>query len=103
MFEFVTPQRNGSFRTVWQTKNCYVRIMVDWHAGKTAHKSEVCPVCKAAMPLEGDTYTCGDCGHFRQNPLLQTLVERDNPGNLRFCKCAYCTTERTNVPALDSI
>jgi hypothetical protein len=42
------------------------------------------------MQLKGDTYTCPGCRHFRQNPLLQDLVERDDRSNLKFCNCEHC-------------
>jgi hypothetical protein len=68
--------------------------MVDYHAERAAHKLEVCPACHGDMPLADDTYTCKKCGHFRQDPLLQSIVERDDWANLKFCKCKYCLTMR---------
>ena len=64
--------------------------MVDFHAEQAAHKTEGCPACKGTMNLVEDTYKCEQCGHFRQNPQLQTLVERGDRANLTFCKCEYC-------------
>jgi hypothetical protein len=75
--------------------------MVDYHAEKSAHKSEGCPACKGTMNLAGDTYTCDKCGHFRQNSLLQSLIERQDRENLRFCKREYCLKERNGASALD--
>jgi hypothetical protein len=43
------------------------------------------------MHLGRDTYTCDKCKHFRQDDSLQDIVESDDPGNLKECKCAYCT------------
>jgi len=37
-----------------------------------------------------DTYKREHCGGFRQNPQLQTLVERADGANLTFCNCEYC-------------
>ena len=68
--------------------------MVDFHAEQAAHKTEGCPACKGTMNLVEDTYKCEQCGHFRQNPQLQTLVERGDRANLTFCKCGYCLKRR---------
>lgn len=68
--------------------------MVDFHAEQRAHKTEGCPACRGLMNLVGDTYMCEKCGHFRQNPGLQGLVEREDRANLRFCKCEYCLKEQ---------
>jgi len=48
------------------------------------------------MQLGWDTYTCENkqCGHFRQDPHLQDIMERDDPTKLRFCNCAYCVEQR---------
>jgi hypothetical protein len=66
--------------------------MVDKHAYKKAHKLETCPACGMIMRLSWDTYACENkqCGHFRQDPHLQDIMERDDPANLKFCNCAYC-------------
>lgn len=64
--------------------------MVDRYAWKKAHKLEKCPACGGLMRLGRDAYTCGKCGHFEQDPSLQDIVERDDPANLKVCKCEYC-------------
>jgi hypothetical protein len=64
--------------------------MVDYHSERRAHKTEGCPACKGMMRLVGDTYACEQCGHFRQDTSLQSLVEREDRANLKFCKCEYC-------------
>ena len=64
--------------------------MVDFHTEQAAHKTEGCPACKGTMNLVEDSYKCEQCGHFRQNPQLQTLLERGDRTNLTFCKCEYC-------------
>jgi hypothetical protein len=68
--------------------------MVDYHAELAAHKLEGCPACHGDMPLAGDTYTCEKCGHFRQNPSLQSIVEREDSANLKFCNCEFCLKKR---------
>jgi tRNA(Ile2) C34 agmatinyltransferase TiaS len=68
--------------------------MVDFHAERAAHKTEGCPACKGTMNLVGDTYRCEQCGHVRQDPQLQTLIERGDRENLTFCKCGYCLKRR---------
>ena len=69
---------------------CHLTQMVDVHAEQMAHKTEGCPACRGLMNLVGDTYACEKCGHFRQDPTLQSILERQNPENLKFCKCEYC-------------
>lgn len=65
-------------------------MMVDAQAHKKAHRLEACPACGGMMRLGRDTYTCEKCGHFDQDISLQDIVERDDPGNLRYCNCEYC-------------
>jgi hypothetical protein len=96
-------RQNVLFRTVQVVQTSYTFLMVDWRAEKIAHKSEACPVCTKMMRLAANIYTCEQCGHFWHNPLLQTLIERDDRSNLKFCDCAYCQKLRAAVPALDSI
>lgn len=64
--------------------------MVDHRARKKAHELETCPACGGKMRLGWDTYTCEKCGHFEQDIMLQDIVERDDPANLRYCNCGYC-------------
>jgi hypothetical protein len=64
--------------------------MVDSRAHKKAHKLEKCPACGGMMRLGWDTYQCDSCPHFRQDMMLQDVMERDDPENLKLCKCEYC-------------
>lgn len=68
--------------------------MTDWRAHSKAHKIEMCPACGGRMLLRWDTYKCEKCGHFSQDISLQDIVERDDPSNLRFCKCDYCQKQK---------
>jgi len=68
-------------------------MMVDWAAHKKAHTLEPCPACGGVMRLGRDRYTCAKCKHFVQAVELQDIVERDDPENLRFCKCEYCVKQ----------
>jgi hypothetical protein len=53
------------------------------------------------MRLGWDTYTCEKCGHFEQDISLQDIVERDDPGNLRYCDCNYCLKRREGKTTLE--
>ena len=67
--------------------------MVDWRVHNKTHKLQPCPACGGTMRLGRDTYTCEKCRHFEQDPSLQDIVERDDPGNLKFCRCNHCVNK----------
>ena len=71
--------------------------MVDRREQQKAHKLERCPACGGMMRLGRTVYTCEKCGHFSQDPLLQDIIEQDDPANLRFCNCPYCLKDRNGV------
>jgi hypothetical protein len=78
--------------------------MVDLRAVKTAHQLETCPACGGTMRLQFDTYTCDGCEHFRQEPSLHDISERDG-GHRKFCECTFCIERRalrTRITELDS-
>lgn len=70
--------------------------MVDRRAYKKAPKIRMCPACHGRMHLGWDTYSCENekCGHFDQDVMLQDIIERDDPANLKFCNCMYCLKQR---------
>jgi len=44
-----------------------------------------------------DTYTCGQCSHFRQDRQLQDIMEHDDPTKIKICNCTYCVQERRQI------
>jgi hypothetical protein len=70
--------------------------MVDLRAAKKAPKMRTCPACHSRMLLAWDAYTCENkqCGHFEQDIMLQDIIERDDPANLKYCNCGHCVKER---------
>jgi ribosomal protein S27AE len=73
--------------------------MVDLTKWSMAHKLESCPACGGTMKLRdwSDTYTCGQCSHFRQDRQLQDIMEHDDPTKIKICNCTYCVQERRQI------